>query len=193
MTSPLYDLDELVLQCRNERARNYIREAVSSYRAGAFRAAIVSTWIAVCFDIMQKFHELAIAGDAAAGKEAEALERIRANGDVTAAMRFEKDLLNDLIPFIESHYSVKKDRLYRAVAGLSMGGGQSLNFGLGHLDTFAWVGGFSSAPNTKSAQELVKDPKDAARKLKLLWISCGDQDGLISISQRIHHVGNGVG
>ncbi|MGX9778932.1 MULTISPECIES: hypothetical protein [Stenotrophomonas maltophilia group] len=94
MTSPLYDLDELVLQCRNERARNYIREAVSSYRAGAFRAAIVSTWIAVCFDIMQKFHELAIAGDAAAGKEAEALERIRANGDVTAAMRFEKDLLN---------------------------------------------------------------------------------------------------
>ncbi|NOJ99880.1 hypothetical protein HMI51_44315, partial [Corallococcus coralloides] len=67
---------------------------MSSYRAGAFRAAIVSTWIAVCFDIMQKFHELAIAGDAAAGKEAEALERIRANGDVTAAMRFEKDLLN---------------------------------------------------------------------------------------------------
>lgn len=114
----------------------------------------------------------------------------RAEGDVfrtaPAFAVFEKDLLNDLIPFIESHYPVKKDRLYRAVAGLSMGGGQSLNFGLGHLDTFAWVGGFSSAPNTKSVQELVPDPKEATRKLKLLWISCGDQDGLISISQRIH-------
>lgn len=114
----------------------------------------------------------------------------RAEGDVfrtaPAFAVFEKDLLNDLIPFIESHYPVKKDRLYRAVAGLSMGGGQSLNFGLGHLDTFAWVGGFSSAPNTKSVQELVPDPKEATRKLKLLWISCGDQDGLISISQRTH-------
>jgi hypothetical protein len=67
-----------------------------------------------------------------------------------------------------------------------MGGGQSLNFGLGHLDTFAWVGGFSSAPNTKSVQELVPDPREATRKLKLLWISCGDQDRLISISQRTH-------
>ena len=59
-----------------------------------------------------------------------------------------------MIPFIESKYSVKTDRERRALAGLSMGGGQSLNFGLGHLDTFAWVGGFSSAPNTKPAAEL---------------------------------------
>src|SRR5262249_44072708 len=62
---------------------------------------------------------------------------------------FEKDLLDDLIPFVEKTYSAKADRESRALAGLSMGGGQSLNFGLGHLDTFAWVGGFSSAPNTK--------------------------------------------
>ena len=62
---------------------------------------------------------------------------------------FEKDLLKDLIPFVEKTYSVKADRESRALAGLSMGGGQSLNFGLGNLDTFAWVGGFSSAPNTK--------------------------------------------
>ena len=62
---------------------------------------------------------------------------------------FEQDLLTDLIPFIEKTYSVKADRESRALAGLSMGGGQSLNFGLSHLDTFAWVGGFSSAPNTK--------------------------------------------
>ena len=64
---------------------------------------------------------------------------------------FEQDLLNDLIPAIESRYSVQTDREHRALAGLSMGGGQTLNFGLAHLDTFAWVGGFSSAPNTKPA------------------------------------------
>ena len=63
---------------------------------------------------------------------------------------FEKELLNDLIPFIEKNYSVIADRESRALAGLSMGGGQSLNFGLANLDVFAWIGGFSSAPNTKS-------------------------------------------
>jgi enterochelin esterase-like enzyme len=61
---------------------------------------------------------------------------------------FEDDLLKDLIPFIEKNYSAKTDRESRALAGLSMGGGQSLNFGLAHLERFAWVGGFSSAPNT---------------------------------------------
>ncbi len=61
---------------------------------------------------------------------------------------FEKDLLTDLIPFIEKSYAAKSGRENRALAGLSMGGGQALNFGLGNLDTFAWVGGFSSAPNT---------------------------------------------
>jgi enterochelin esterase-like enzyme len=99
---------------------------------------------------------------------------------------FEKDLLNDLIPFIEKTYSVKDDRESRALAGLSMGGGQSLNFGLGNLDKFAWVGGFSSAPNTKKADDLVKDPADAAKKLKLLWVSCGDKDGLMRISRGFH-------
>jgi enterochelin esterase-like enzyme len=99
---------------------------------------------------------------------------------------FDKDLIGSLIPFIESRYSVKTDRENRALAGLSMGGGQSLNFGLAHLDTFAWVGGFSSAPNTKPASELVPDPDKAAKALKLLWISCGNKDGLIRISQGVH-------
>jgi enterochelin esterase-like enzyme len=99
---------------------------------------------------------------------------------------FEKDLLDDLIPFIEKTYSVKADRESRALAGLSMGGGQSLNFGLSNLKTFAWVGGFSSAPNTRSAGELLKDPADATKKLKLLWVSCGDRDNLMRISQRFH-------
>lgn len=99
---------------------------------------------------------------------------------------FDKDLLGSLIPFIESKYSVKADRESRALAGLSMGGGQSLNFGLGNLDTFAWVGGFSSAPNTKPAAELVPDPDKATKQLKLLWLSCGNKDGLIRISQGVH-------
>ncbi len=67
-----------------------------------------------------------------------------------------------------------------------MGGGQSLNFGLGNLDKFAWVGGFSSAPNTKEPEELVPDPEKAKEQLKLLWISCGDEDRLIHFSKRTH-------
>jgi enterochelin esterase-like enzyme len=106
-------------------------------------------------------------------------------GAAPAFARFEQDLLQDVIPFIESKYSVKTDRDSRALAGLSMGGGQSLNFGLGHLDTFAWVGGFSSAPNTKPVAELLPDP-DKAKQLKLLYISCGNRDGLIRISQTLH-------
>lgn len=99
---------------------------------------------------------------------------------------FEKELLTDLIPFIEKNYSVKADRESRALAGLSMGGGQSLNFGLNNLDTFAWVGGFSSAPNTKAPKDLIKSPEDAVAKLKLLYVSCGDQDSLFRISEGVH-------
>ncbi|HEX3167447.1 MAG TPA: alpha/beta hydrolase-fold protein [Chitinophagaceae bacterium] len=105
---------------------------------------------------------------------------------VQAFATFEKDLLNDLIPYIEKNFPVLTDREHRAIAGLSMGGGQSLNFGLGNLDKFAWVGGFSSAPNTKKPEELVPDPEAAKNKLKLLWISCGDNDGLITFSKRTH-------
>jgi enterochelin esterase-like enzyme len=114
----------------------------------------------------------------------------RAEGNVFATApafaHFENDLLQDVIPAIESKYSVHANRENRALAGLSMGGGQSLNFGLGHLDVFAWVGGFSSAPNTKPPAELVPDPAAAREKLKLLWLACGNQDGLIRISQGVH-------
>ncbi|MBE7500494.1 MAG: esterase family protein [Verrucomicrobiales bacterium] len=103
-----------------------------------------------------------------------------------AFARFERDLLDDVIPAIQARYSTFTDRESRALAGLSMGGGQALNFGLGHLDTFAWVGGFSSAPNTKPPAELVPDPAAAKEKLRLLWLSCGNKDGLIRISQGVH-------
>ena len=105
---------------------------------------------------------------------------------VQAFSTFERDLLDDLIPFIEKTYPVHSDREHRAVAGSSMGGGQSLNFGLGNLDEFAWIGGFSSAPNTKKPELLLPNPDEAKAKLKLLWISVGDNDGLITFSQRTH-------
>lgn len=107
-------------------------------------------------------------------------------GTAPAFAAFERDLLDDVIPAIESRYSVQADREHRALAGLSMGGGQSLNFGLAHLDTFAWIGGFSSAPNTKPPEQLVPDPAAAAQQLKLLWLSSGNKDGLIRISQGVH-------
>ena len=99
---------------------------------------------------------------------------------------FENDLLKDIVPYVESHYSVYTDREHRALAGLSMGGGQTLNIGLVRVETFAWVGGFSSAPNTKAPAELVPD-LSVPKQLKLLWLACGNKDGLIRISQGVHN------
>jgi enterochelin esterase-like enzyme len=105
---------------------------------------------------------------------------------VAGFAKFERDLLDDLIPAIEAKYAAFTDRDHRALAGLSMGGGQTLNFGLGHLDTFAWLGGFSSAPNTRPPADLLPDPAAARKQLKLLYLSCGNKDGLINISQGVH-------
>jgi enterochelin esterase-like enzyme len=98
---------------------------------------------------------------------------------------FEDDLLRDIIPYVESHYSVYTDREHRALAGLSMGGGQSLNIGLSHLDLFAWIGAFSAAANTNTPSELVPAPETAREKLKLLWLGCGSRDGLLEVSQEV--------
>jgi enterochelin esterase-like enzyme len=114
----------------------------------------------------------------------------RAEGNVYAGAaafaNFEHDLLDDVIPAIEARYSVSSVRGQRALAGLSMGAGQTLNFGLAHLDRFAWLGAFSSAPNTKAPAELVPDPAAATRQLKLFYLSCGNKDGLFRISQGMH-------
>jgi enterochelin esterase-like enzyme len=99
---------------------------------------------------------------------------------------FENDLIKDIIPFVESHYAVYGDADHRALAGLSMGGGQALNIGLAHPETFAYVGGFSSAPDTKNPPDLAPDPA-VPKKLKLLWLACGNKDGLIRISQGVVH------
>ena len=99
---------------------------------------------------------------------------------------FERDLLDFLIPAIEAQYSTLTDADHRALAGLSMGGGQTFNFGLTYLDTFTWVAPFSAAPNTRPPEDLVPDPAATREKLNLLYISCGNKDGLINFSQRAH-------
>lgn len=93
MTSPLVDLDELLLKCRDDRAKRYIAEAVKSYRSGAIRSAIVGTWIAVCFDVIGKLRELALSGDKEAETHVEELERTRMSGDIAKALKFERELL----------------------------------------------------------------------------------------------------
>jgi enterochelin esterase-like enzyme len=112
----------------------------------------------------------------------------RANAGMGAAPAFavfERDLLDDVIPAIESRYGARGDREGRALAGLSMGGGQTLNFGLGHLDRFAWIGAFSAAPNTKPPAELIPDSAAAKEKLKLLMVTCGSKDGLFHVSKGV--------
>lgn len=93
MASPLSDLDELVLKCRDEKARNYIKEAVSCYKSGAFRSAIVSTWIAVSFDIIDKLKDLSLGGDKEAEKQLEDFEKARKAGDIAKSLKFERDIL----------------------------------------------------------------------------------------------------
>jgi hypothetical protein len=93
LSSLLTDLDELILRCRDDKAKTYIAEAVASYRSGAFRSAIVVSWIAVCFDVIEKLRELALAGDKEAEKQVEDLEKTRKSGDLARALKFERDLL----------------------------------------------------------------------------------------------------
>jgi enterochelin esterase-like enzyme len=122
-------------------------------------------------------------GPGAGGNQEDRMAGMAVEFEAYAA--FEQELLNDLIPHIEANYSASSDRMQRALAGLSMGGGQSLNFGLGNVDTFAWVGGFSSAPNTRQPAELVADVA-GAKQLELLWVSCGNEDTLFNISLGVH-------
>lgn len=93
MASPLSDLDELVLKCRDQKAKDYIREAVSCYKAGAFRSSIVSTWVAVSFDIIDKLKELSLAGDKEAEKQIEDFDKARRIGDIAYSLRFEREIL----------------------------------------------------------------------------------------------------
>jgi enterochelin esterase family protein len=94
---------------------------------------------------------------------------------------FERDLLEDVMPFVEANYRVRPDPDSRAIAGLSMGGGQSLTIGLNHADLFAWVGGFSAAvfEPERSLAAALANPSSTDSKLRLVWIACGKDDRLI--------------
>ena len=97
---------------------------------------------------------------------------------------FGRDLLEDLIPFVESNYRAGRDREHRAIAGLSMGGGESLTIGLSHLDRFSYVIGMSAAVRgpdfAKTFSSLIADPNASNRQLKLLWTGCGTEDSLFA-------------
>lgn len=113
---------------------------------------------------------------------------------IKAFETFEMDLFQDLIPYVEATYPVHTESSHRAIAGLSMGGGQALNIGLQHTDKFKWVGAFSAAPNTRLPEILISAPEQMIANLSLLWISCGFDDQLKYISDRTHQylTDNGV-
>jgi enterochelin esterase-like enzyme len=103
---------------------------------------------------------------------------------------FSKDLLEDLIPFIDREYRTYHDREHRALVGLSMGGGQALSIGLNHRELFAYVGGFSSglgrpADFPRTYASLVADPRAANKQLRLVWIGCGTEDGAFAASKAL--------
>lgn len=99
--------------------------------------------------------------------------------------KFRELLLTEVMPKVESEYRVAKDRQSRAIAGLSMGGSESLLTGLNNLDKFAWVGSFSAGGLPEAFENKFPglDAK-ANQQLKLLWIACGTEDRLIDVNRR---------
>ena len=100
--------------------------------------------------------------------------------------RYRDALLTEVIPQVENAYRVAKDRNSRAIAGLSMGGAESLFVGLNALDRFAWIGAFSSGGLNEdfNAAYPALDAK-ANSQLRLLWIACGKDDGLIGVNRKL--------
>jgi len=102
--------------------------------------------------------------------------------------KFGKDLVEDVIPYIEANYHAGADGDRRAIVGLSMGGGQALSIGLNNLDLFSHIAGFSSglgnvANFPKTYENLIGRPETANRKIRLLWIGCGTEDGAFAASK----------
>jgi enterochelin esterase-like enzyme len=93
-------------------------------------------------------------------------------------------LINDLIPWVEKTYSAATDADSRAISGLSMGGGQTFNFGFPNIDKFHYIGPYSAAPNTQNPQQTIKDVNALKQSVKLIFIACGTADGLINNSQK---------
>jgi enterochelin esterase family protein len=114
-----------------------------------------------------------------------AAERRPGGGGDSNTKAFEADLLGDVIPLVEKTYRTRPGPENRAIAGLSMGGGQSWAVGMAHLDTFASVCPFSMGGGNAAAVLANLTPADANRQLKLLWIGCGRQDRLFAGSEKL--------
>ena len=104
--------------------------------------------------------------------------------------RFSDLVVNELVPFIDDKFRTLTEREQRAIAGLSMGGGQAMRTGLGHLDKFAWIGSFSGALRDFNIDDsyggALSDSAKANSRLRLLWIGCGTEDRLIEGGREIH-------
>lgn len=97
-----------------------------------------------------------------------------------------KDLLGEVVPLIEERYRAKNDAASRAIVGLSMGGHQALTVGLNNPDRFAWVGGFSSAaPKESEIATPLSDVKALGKRLRWLWIGCGQEDFLLERNEAL--------
>lgn len=99
--------------------------------------------------------------------------------------KFVESLIMEVMPRVERAYRVAKDRRARAVAGLSMGGEEALVTGLNHLDKFAWVGAFSSGGLTNVPTMFPNLDAGTNKKLRLLWIGCGNDDKLLTSNQQL--------
>lgn len=98
--------------------------------------------------------------------------------------KFREALLTEVIPQVEEAYRVDKNRDARAIAGLSMGGAESLYVGLNVLDQFAWIGAFSTGGLSDDFNATFpKLDAKANTNLRLLWIACGTEDRLIDLSR----------
>jgi enterochelin esterase-like enzyme len=101
--------------------------------------------------------------------------------------RFREALLTEVLPRVEKSYRVLTDRESRAITGLSMGGAESLFTGLNDVDRFAWVGAFSSGGLNDDFDKFFPSlPPNASAQLRLLWISCGMDDGLITVNRNLN-------
>ena len=114
----------------------------------------------------------------------------------TNNIRFEEFLLKDVLPMVEAKYRTLPGSANRAIAGLSMGGGQAIAIGFGHLEMFDAIGAFSAAvPNGFATQfaNAVDTPDKVNEQLSLLWIGCGKDDVAVQRSQDLGNLLTGKG
>lgn len=118
-------------------------------------------------------------------------------GFIKSMEEFSKDFVNDIMPYVETHYRVLTDRGDRAIAGLSMGGMQTLNIAMSHLGKFSYIGVFSSGVfgmspgspfhsySSRWVQQRLStlDNRDLKKGLKLLWFESGNEDPLLQTTK----------